>query len=258
MRLSSLSKGLTLFTLFLVGFHSPLCMGDDNPDPWEHFNRDGFVVNQKVDKYIYKPVAEYYHNHVPQLVRGGVSNFYNNFYQSVTIANDLLQWDLYFVLQDTWRFAINSTLGIGGLYDMAAKMGLPAYSTDFGITLRKWGWKTNFLVVPCWGPTTLGDYIGSWVNYYAFSFYPLINPWQILYPMLALNYLNKRSELLDVQSLMDQLSFDEYVFQRDAYLQYRDGMLEKSKANTGIRPPADYQPIITKDLVPVYRFRYGR
>ena len=112
-------------------------------DPWEPFNRKVHKFNNAVDRGIARPLATAYTHVVPRFARTGVSNFFSNLRAPVTITNQLLQgrgadaWD------SLGRFLMNSTLGIGGLFDPASKAMVPRRNEDFGQTLGAWGWRRS-------------------------------------------------------------------------------------------------------------------
>ncbi|MEM1243742.1 MAG: VacJ family lipoprotein [Pseudomonadota bacterium] len=213
-----------------------------NPDPLEKPNRAFFYVNNKIDYVALKPAATIYSTILPKPVRASVTNFFNNFLMPNTIGNDILQGDFYFALQDTWRFAINSTLGIGGLFDVGKHIGLPPHNTDFGITMMKWGWRhSTYIVVPFWGPTTIRDGLGSFADYYAFSpYFWLLRTTALRTGFWAVQGVNIRANLLQYNKLYKQVAFDPYIFTRNIFLQRRQMMLKQSIANTGFKPPQPF------------------
>ncbi|MBW8810957.1 MAG: VacJ family lipoprotein, partial [Lysobacter sp.] len=131
-------------------------------DPWEKYNRKMHRFNMAVDKGIARPLARAYTKVVPRPVRLGVSNFFNNLGQPVSILNALLQGKPKQAAQSLGRFALNSTLGIAGIFDPASDAKLPNRSEDFGQTLGVWGWKrSRYLELPLFGPRTVRDAFGA-------------------------------------------------------------------------------------------------
>lgn len=212
-------------TLLLSG-----CASTHNPeDPYEKFNRSAFKLNDTLDKAFLKPAAQFYKGLVPTVISDRVTNVFSNAATIPTIANDILQFDFYYAGRDLTRLIINTTIGIGGLFDPAKHMGLPHHSTDFGLTLAKWGVKSSpYFVIPFLGPSTVRDAIGL-IPYYYMTVYPYIKPISVRYSLLALYSINYRAELLQVEDLANEISVDPYVFQRDAYLQNRRGAIQGSK-----------------------------
>ncbi len=112
-----------------------------NPkDPYEKFNRVMYHFNDLLDVVILKPIATLYVKIVPKPVVKGITNIYANIDTVPTVINDVLQGNLYQATSDTWRFAINSTAGLLGFFDLAVDMGLEPNKEDFGLTLARWGY----------------------------------------------------------------------------------------------------------------------
>ena len=127
-------------------------------DPLERMNRATHRFNSSIDRAVLRPVAVGYREHVPQIVQTGMGNFLDNLAYTTTIANDLLQLKIKDTLIDLGRFAVNSTLGIGGILDPATHFGIPKNDEDFGQTLGRWGVPPGpYLVVPFLGPSTVRD-----------------------------------------------------------------------------------------------------
>jgi phospholipid-binding lipoprotein MlaA len=202
-----------------------------NPkDPYERFNRVMFNFNDFIDKWALKPIATLYNKIMPKPLNKGINNFYFNLDTVPTVANDVLQGNIYQATSDTWRLGLNSTVGILGFFDVASGMGLERNSEDFGLTLARWGYtNSNYLVIPLLGPSTVRDGIGFPVNYYLFSIYPYINPPRDRYRLYLLGVVSRRAELLHYQGVLEQLSVDKYVFMRDAYMQRRAYQIQRNK-----------------------------
>ena len=105
-----------------------------NPDPWESFNRRVFAFNDKVDRYFLKPVAKGYRKITPHFLDDGITNLLHNLSEPVTILNDVLQGKVVQSVQDSGRFAVNSTVGLAGFFDVARHARLPRHEEDFGQT----------------------------------------------------------------------------------------------------------------------------
>jgi phospholipid-binding lipoprotein MlaA len=137
-------------------------------DPFEEMNRSVFESNQRFNHAVVYPVANAYHNNVPEPVRNSVENFAGNLTEPMVFANDVLQLRLGAAATTAGRFALNSTLGVGGLFDVASKQKLERQTGDFGQTLYVWGMrKSSYLVVPIIGPTNVRDLIGTTVDFVA-------------------------------------------------------------------------------------------
>lgn len=218
-----------------------------NKDPYERINRKIFSFNDYLDTYFLKPVATLYNKLLPKPLNKGIHNFYLNLGQFHTIGNDLLQLHFAQTFNDTWRLAINSTVGIGGLFDVAGRMQLPYYVNDFGLTLAHYGWAdSNYFVVPFWGPSTIRDTVAMPVDYYAFEVYPYIYPFWQRYTLYGIGVIDRRAQLLRYQSLFDAVAVDKYSFVRNAYLQRRKHQIDENNelGYTGrANMPNDQEPV---------------
>ncbi|HEY0803207.1 MAG TPA: VacJ family lipoprotein [Steroidobacteraceae bacterium] len=134
-------------------------------DPWERLNRFTYRFNARFDEAIFLPVANTYRR-APRPFRQGVHNFFGNLAEIDSVINYTLQWRLKYGLRSLERLAINSTIGIGGLIDVASKVKLPGTATGFATTLSQWGMHPGpYLVIPLLGPSTLRDGVGFLVDY---------------------------------------------------------------------------------------------
>lgn len=134
-------------------------------DPLEKQNRAVFEGNQEFNHSVIYPLAKTYNEAVPEDVRDRVDAFTTNLNEPVVFANDVLQLRLEAAVTTLGRFVINSTLGIGGLFDVAATQQMPPQSGDFGQTLYVWGFRDSpYLVLPILGPTNVRDAIGSGIE----------------------------------------------------------------------------------------------
>jgi phospholipid-binding lipoprotein MlaA len=202
-----------------------------NPsDPYEQSNRRFFALNQALDATIVRPPTVVYTHIVPAPLRRGIHNAFNNLDEITDVSNDLLQGKIAFAVNDTWRFIINSTLGIGGLFEVAKKMHLPPHDEDFGLTLATWskGKASPYTVMLLFGPSTYRD---SFAEIFDFT---LLSGWRYLPTkawyayVLTLWILDTRAQLLQADPLIQQ-AMDPYVFVRDAYLQIRRKKIEDNR-----------------------------
>ena len=199
--------------------------GTNPDDPYEPFNRKIYNFNTVIDTHILKPPAKVYAAVVPAQVRAGINNVYDTVNMLPTVANDLLQADWNTAIKDTWRFIINSTIGIAGIFDPASTFKLPPHSNDLGLTFAKWGDKKSpYLVIPFLGPSTFRDGMGLMFDYALFTPYPYIKSDAVLYGILGLRYIDLRSQMFDADKLMAD-AIDKYAFMRDAYLQHRQYLM---------------------------------
>src|SRR6185312_2315168 len=140
-------------------------------DPFEKMNRSTFERNMRFNHSVIYPAAETYHNVVPEPVRNSIDNFVSNLDEPFVFANDVLQLRLEAAATTVGRFAINSTVGVGGLFDVATKQKLQQQSGDFGQTLYVWGMRNSpYLVLPVIGPTNVRDLLGTTVELAAPTF----------------------------------------------------------------------------------------
>lgn len=203
--------------------------GTNPADPYESFNRKVHRFNKAADKAVLKPAAIMYNSLLPGFARKGINNAFNNLDMVQSVANDVLQAQGKWAIRDTWRFFINSTLGIGGLFDVADKMGLPAHYNDLGLTFAKWGDKNSpYIEIPLLGPSTIRDGSGMLFQFALWSPYVYINNDATAYGLAALRYVDLRAQLLSSERIMDQ-ALDEYSFMRDAYLQHRSYQINNTK-----------------------------
>lgn len=201
----------------------------DPQDPYEPFNRAMFQFNDWLDRLIIKPVATLYNAIVPKPLVTGISHFFNNIDNIPTIANDLLQTNFYQANRDAWRLVINSTVGVVGLFDVAAQMGLEPNTEDLGLTFAHWGYKNSYyLVLPFLGPMTIRDSLAWPINYEFLTIYPHVRPARTRYALYGLSVVDDRAHLLQYENVMEQAALDKYVFIRDAYLQRRNYQIQRN------------------------------
>jgi phospholipid-binding lipoprotein MlaA len=137
-------------------------------DPNEQFNRSVFESNQSFNHSVLYPVAKAYNDSVPEKVRDSIESFATNLGEPVIFANDILQLRLKAAATTLGRFAMNTTVGIGGLFDVASTQGLEHQSGDFGQTMYVWGYRdSDYLVLPVVGPTNVRDAIGGGIEFAA-------------------------------------------------------------------------------------------
>jgi phospholipid-binding lipoprotein MlaA len=190
-------------------------------DPWERFNRRMHVINNAIDRTVAQPLALAYVRVVPRPVRLGIGNFFSNLGQPVTAVNSLLQGKPLRAAQSLGRFALNSTLGIGGVFDPASDAKLPHRNEDFGQTLGVWGWKrSRYVELPVFGPRTVRDVFG------AFGDAPLsplrqVEADRVAIPLQGLQLVDVRAQLLSTDALREGAE-DDYALVRDAWSQRRD------------------------------------
>ncbi len=216
--------GIALF--FLLTSSCSIKKGDNPQDPYEQVNRSIYKFNAAFDATVLKPPAKLYKATIPAPVRSGINNMYNNVNMLPTMANDILQWEWNQTIKDFWRFALNSTFGIAGIFDVAtSNFSLPPHSNDLGITFAKWGDKKSpYVMLPFLGPSTIRDGFGLMFDFGFFTPYPYITNDKVLYSIVLLRYVDLRSQMLDTDRLIEE-AIDPYTFIRDAYLQRRNFLI---------------------------------
>lgn len=220
------------------------CSPAKNPevnDPLESWNRGVFAFNQGVDDFLLEPVARGYRYITPQPVRTGVSNFFSNVSEPVTFANALLQGDVDAAFTSFWRFAINSTVGLGGLIDVADNStDLKKRKEDMGQTFGAWGWTdSTYIVLPILGPSTTRDALGLIGDYFAHpTTYYLETDDQIVYGVSEA--ISTREGLLNVTDDIKENSLDPYATYRSLYLQRRDALItNKAATDADVKPSVE-------------------
>ena len=193
--------------------------GEEINDPFEDLNRDIFIFNEKLDEKLLKPAAITYRKVTPQFARTGVTNFFNNLEEIDTTVNQLLQGEIKYALNDASRFAINSTIGLFGLIDVASKMGLERHEEDFGQTLGVWGFDSGpYIMIPFLGPSNPRDLLSRPISSFLSGTFAMEDN-DVKITLLGIDALETRERLLDAETL---IIGDKYIFVKDAYIQSRE------------------------------------
>ncbi|MGR6035087.1 MAG: MlaA family lipoprotein [Candidatus Nitrosoglobus sp.] len=207
---------------------------DDPQDPFESFNRTIYKFNDTADHYVMKPIAKGYAKVVPTPVDKGITNFFSNIEDLIISANDILQGKFQQGLTDFARFLANTTVGVGGLFDVATYGGMVKHNEDFGQTLGVWGFNTGpYLVLPLLGPSNVRDGIGLGVNALTWPITYLGSIW-IQTGLSGIRTIDVRADLLEATDILKEAALDPYVYVREAFLQRRkflvyDGKVPKEK-----------------------------
>jgi phospholipid-binding lipoprotein MlaA len=218
-------------------------------DPFEKYNRKVFKFNQVVDRVAYRPAAKVYVTLTPRLLQRGIHNVLRNVYQAPVIINDVLQLNIPLAMQDIGRTAVNSTLGLGGLFDVAKHMGAPYHEQDFGLTLTRWGWKnSSYFLLPFYPVGTFRDLLGATVDYTYFLPWAYLKPEWASYSVYGLIFIDKRAAFLPSDQLVKD-SFDPYVFMRDAYFQNRQKQVKETLGPYGRNPIEESENIGNEPIV---------
>jgi phospholipid-binding lipoprotein MlaA len=198
------------------------CASLSQDDPFESYNRKMDSFNNRLDRAVAKPLAKAYVKVTPAPVRGWVGNFFSNLGDPWIGVNNLLQGKPVDALSDFMRFMVNSTIGIGGLLDVATEAQIPKHDEDFGLTLGRWGVGSGpYLVLPLLGPSSLRDAVGLSLDTYAASGSQLVSHVPTRNTITAVHFVDKRARFLGGERTLEEGSLDKYRFMRDFYLQQR-------------------------------------
>jgi len=218
-----LRLSIVLIVLGLLAGCNTLRTSDDpslqtSRDPLRGFNRSVYAFNTATDKAILRPVSKSYKAALPQPVRTGVSHFFRNLGEPLNVVNNLLQGKLDRALRSTYRFTVNSTVGVLGLFDVAGQYDVKRAQEDFGQTLAAWGAKPGpYIMLPFLGPSNLRDAFGFAVD--SAAYYPssvITDSDGAAIGLTVLNVINLRSELLGTDEVLDA-QVDPYSFLKVAY-----------------------------------------
>ena len=217
-------KILTFLSIILLLTASQYSAAEDESDPLEGINRPIYEFNDGLDRHILQPIANGYVAITPKPIRTGVTNFFDNLTYLNVILNDILQGKFLQGIDDSARFIINSTVGIGGIFDPAGHGTLPKHNEDLGQTFGTWGAGEGvYLNLPLLGPSSTRDApdlvtstLLNPLTYFAFA---------ISAPISAVNLVNKRANLLDATKFRDEAALDPYAFTREAYRQHRTSLI---------------------------------
>ena len=221
-------------------------------DCFETVNRGIFAFNQGLDKIFFKPVAKGY-RFLPKPIRSGTSNALNNLSNVVTIPNNILQGQFKDAGVNSLRFAINTTLGIAGVFDVASFYGLlKREKEDYGQTLGTWGVKEGcYFILPVLGPTTVRDSLGSLVNYSGGdAWYNVTVRNNTQYFEDADYYISRltsgvdfRAKNIESYDSLEKNSLDLYASVRSLYLQDRQRKIQNIDKTTETMNDDDWEEI---------------
>ncbi|MEQ8861539.1 MAG: VacJ family lipoprotein [Pseudomonadales bacterium] len=227
---SGIARIVVLSAFVLAALLPAAALGAQDPqdaqDPFEPVNRRIFTFNDALDRWFLRPIARGYDAVTPDPVQRRIGNVFENLRTPAVAVNQVLQGKPRTGLGDFTRFLVNSTVGIGGLFDVAAANGLPSHEEDFGQTFARWaGGQGPFLTIPVRGPATTSSAVGMVFDLFT-------NPMLLISPnrdralIGALDVVDSRAQLLSSEKL---ISGDRYLFIRDAYLQRRAYLIDDGK-----------------------------
>ncbi len=198
---------------------------EQNNDPLEPTNRYFFELNRFMDFLFIHPWADTYRRMVPEYGRQRIHNMLNNVGLPMDLVNDLLQGRATDGASTLGRFLVNSTLGVGGLFDVATDFGLPATIADFGQTLYVWGLPEGpYLVLPVFGPSNPRDAVGLGVDAYAdpVSWVLRLNHLTtVSLGKTGLSAIDRRAEYIEPLEALEKSSIDFYASMRSMSRQHR-------------------------------------
>lgn len=233
MKLSSSAISAFALALALGACSTPSPESLAQNDPWEATNRDVFDFDVRVDHAVARPLARSYRAVVPEFARDGVHNFLTNLNSPVILANDVLQGDGEKATNTFGRIMVNSTVGVGGLIDVASKIGIPYHENDFGITMGKAGSaEGSYLVLPFAGPKPPRDLVGTivdtaidpttYVQFHGSDTWKLVRS--------GVSILDARTQQLDAVDTIERSSIDFYATTRNLYRQSRNAKINEGRA----------------------------
>ena len=218
---------------------------NDNNSALESYNRTMFNVNNKIDKYVVRPVAKGYRAITNEYIRTRVSNFFNNINEPVSAINHVLQGQFGSTGNNLGRFVINTTLGGVGLYDVASKMGLEKDATGFDETLATWCVPDGpFVVLPILGPSTPRAAVGFVVDSHSTPTYwgakesDGEDAWHVYYGLTGIKYVNLMAQNLTLLESLEEGSVDYYEAVKSTYMQNRNKL--KVCGNQVVEAEGDY------------------
>jgi len=234
---------LSLLALMFGCASIPAGVPPSPDDPWEPFNRSVFEFNEGLDAYVLKPVVAGYRFVLPEFVREGIYNFFSNYNDIYTALNNLLQGKPDYAFNDLMRVVVNTTMGLGGLIDLATPGGLEKHKEDFGQTFGVWGVPAGpYVVLPFFGPSSVRDTFGTVADLetdYLFKYIPNVG---LRNSLTGLRVVNARNTYYEAGDLLDGAAIDKYSFLRDAYIQRRKYQINEGRDDEEPQAPVYENP----------------
>jgi|TARA_B100000927_G_C16413749_1_gene448368 phospholipid-binding lipoprotein MlaA len=212
-------KKIALLLIISLVTYSDEIIEETNIDPFEDINRVVFNISDSLDEAILRPTAEIYSEYTPLFVKDSVTNFFSNIAEIDTVINQLLQGKPKLAAQDSLRFLINTTIGVGGIFDVASRMGFERHDEDFGQTLGYWGIASGpYVFIPFVGPSTVRDVFGIPLSWYVSGSFAIEDDkTKIVFSFL--DVIETRERILAAENL---IIGDKYEFVKDVFLQSRE------------------------------------
>ena len=212
-------------------------------DPWEPFNRSVFEFNEGLDTYLLKPVVSVYRFILPEFIRDGIYNFFSNYSDLYTALFNLLQGKPGDAFNDLMRVVVNTTMGLGGLLDLATPGGLEKHKEDWGQTLGVWGVPAGpYVVLPFFGPSNVRDTFGTAADMESDYLFRLLPNVGLRNSITGLRVVNARNTYYEAGDLLDGAAIDKYSFVRDAYIQRRQYQINEGREDEGSEIPVYENP----------------
>lgn len=240
MKVTQLSNTVARLSLVAMVVALQACATVAHPDPrdpLESWNRGVFTFNDTLDRAVIKPVATVYHDALPSWMRTGVGNFFNNLEDLWSVVNNALQLRGLDTADSAGRFLINTTMGLGGLLDVAGEMNMERHPANFGLTLGRWGVGSGpFVVIPFLGSSTLRDTVAMSVDIKG-NAVRYVQDGPTRDGLTLLDLIDTRATYLKAGDVVEEAALDKYTFTRDAYLQRR-----RNQVYDGNPPDEDMAP----------------
>ncbi len=235
------TRTLIVLAMLAVGALAGCAADPDNPDPFERSNRAIYWLNDSVDRAVFQPVSEAYVAVTPQPVRTGIGNAFGNLTYPNVILNDFLQGNCRQGWSDVGRMAVNSTIGLLGIFDVATDWGMPAHANDFGITLGVWGLDAGpYTVLPLLGPSSSRDAARIPVSIVTHPLFWVPIPCAVSAGLRTLDAVDTRARIEPALQMRERAALDPYVFTREAYLQYRRARVAEAAGKPLAEAPGLY------------------
>ena len=230
-----LAAGLAVSGCVAPGARQTADAADGFNDPYEDANRAVFGFNQAVDANVLVPVAKGYRTVVPGPVRQTLHDFLQNLNGPVIFANDVLQGQGNLAGQTLGRLALNTTVGFGGIFDVATQLGVPYHTNDFGITLATWGFTAGpYIIVPVMGPSNPRDLVGQAVDGYVDPANYVAGQYHLIGAVVArtaVSGIDQRARNIETLAEIEKTALDYYATIRSLYRQRREAQIRHEQSN---------------------------
>jgi phospholipid-binding lipoprotein MlaA len=212
---------------------APEPAAEDNGDPWENTNRAIFNFNQGVDRNVLVPVSNAYRTVLPLPVRDAIHDFLQNLNGPIIFANDVLQGQIGLARDTLGRFVVNTTIGLGGIVDVATKAGIPYHTNDLGITLASWGITSGpYMMLPVLGPSNPRDLFGDVADSFGDPGNIVASDYHYIWATFArgaTSGIDERSRNIESLAEIERTSLDYYATIRSLARQRRAAQIRHQK-----------------------------